>query len=106
MKDIINKILESKKDLCPETQNEFETDYAYQSYAIPTTKKFKYGFLTFNADGEFYSVTTFNKDSEYAETFAEEYGLDCEELFNLKVGETIEDYSHGSQYAFVIIRIW
>ena len=106
MKDIINKILESKKDLCPEVQNEFETDYAYQSYAIPTTKKFKYGFLTFDGDNEFYSVTTFNEDSEYAETFAEEYGLDCEELFDLKVGESITDESHGPNYVFAIIRIW
>lgn len=105
MKNITNKILESKQEICPEVQNEFGKDYAYQSYTT-SKPKFKYGFLTFDKDQEFYSVSTFNEDSEFAEEFASDYNLDLEELFDLKIGETIWDESHGDNYVYSIMRIW
>ena len=105
MKDLKNKINESKQNLCPEVQNEFEKDYAYQSFTT-SKPKFKYGFLTFDKDNEFYSVSAFNEDSEWAETFADEYGLDLEELLDLRVGDSLGDESHGPNYVYAIIRIW
>ena len=105
MKDLISKILESKNEICPEVQNEFEKDYAYQSYTTTKTK-YDYGFLTFDVNDAFYSVTGVNKDSEYLETLASEYNLDVEELLDLKVGESISDESHGDNYIYSIIRIW
>ena len=105
MKDIITSINESKQDLCPEVQNEFDKDYAYQSFST-SKPKFKYGFLMFDGDNEFYSVVAFNKDSEYAESIANDYNLDVEDLTSLKVGEAITDESHGPNYVYAITRIW
>ena len=105
MKDIKNKIFESKQNLCPEVQNEFDKDYAYQSFHIGNSK-YKYGFLSFDKNNKFYSVTAFNEDSEYAENFADEFNLDLDELLELKIGESISDESHGPNYIFSIIRIW
>lgn len=105
MKDLVSIISEAKNELCPEVQNEFNKDYAYQSYTV-SKSKFDYGFLTFDVNDAFYSVTGVNKDSEYLETFAGEYNLDVEELLDLKVGESISDESHGDNYIYSIIRIW
>ena len=106
MKDIITSINESKQDLCPEIQNEFEKDYAYQTFKIDKSDKYQFGFLTYDKDNEIYIVVALNKDSEYAESFAGDYNLDTEDLFDLKVGESIADESHGPNYVYAITRIW
>jgi len=96
----------AKEDLCPEVQNEFANDYAYQTFHIEKIEKFKYGFLTYDKDNEFYSVTALNEDSEFVEEFCNSYDIDGEELFDLKVGEVLGDDSHGPNYIYRIIRIW
>ncbi len=102
MKNITDKIFEAKQDLCPEVQNEFEKDYAYQSFAIKNSK-YQYGFLTYNKDQEFYSVTALNKDCEYAWDFAFQYHQQPEDLFDLEIGESIADKNKNE---YVITRIW
>ena len=105
MKTIKEYINEGQQDLCPEVQNEFGMDYAYQSFAIKKNK-YDYGFLVYDKENEFFSVAAMNNDSEYIDTFAGEYNLDADELFDLKVGETLGDNSHGDNYVFTIVRIW
>lgn len=107
MKDITNKIFEASQRLVSEVQNEYGKDYAYQTFNYKDgQKKYKFGFLVFNNESEFYAITAFNEDSEDAESFVEQYNIDLEELLELKVGETIGDTSHGSNYVFAITRIW
>lgn len=107
MKDITNKIFEAKQSLVSEVQNEYGKDYAYQTFNYSDgKKKYDYGFLAFDNDNEFYSVTAFNKDSEDAEGFADDFNLDLDELQELNVGDTIGDASHGPNYVFAITRIW
>jgi len=105
MKDLISIITESRKEICPEVQNEFENDYAYQSYTT-TKSKFDYGFLTFDANQEFYSVVGVNENSEFIDSLCNDFNLDAEELLDLKVGESISDKSHGDNYNYSILRIW
>lgn len=107
MKGLSNKIFEAKQGLVSEVQNEYGKDYAYQSFKFDAGKnKYDYGFLAFDNDNEFYSVTAFNKDSEDAEGFADEFNLGLDELQELNVGDTIGDTSHGPNYVFAITRIW
>ena len=107
MKGINEYLDESKQELVSEVQSEYGDDYAYQTFAYGEgQKKFEYGFLTYNHDEEFFSVTAFNEDSEEAESFADQNDISVEELLDLKVGESYEDQAHGSQYALVITRIW
>ena len=107
MKAINEYLDESKQALVSEVQNEYGKDYAYQTFAYNEgQKKFEYGFLTYNNDEEFFSVTAFNEDSEEAEEFAEQNDVSVEELLDLNVGESYEDNGHGPQYVLVITRIW
>ena len=107
MKNITNKIFEANQGLVSEVQNEYDKDYAYQTFNYSNgEKKYDYGFFAFNKDNEYCSVTAFNKDSENAEEFADEFNLNLDELQELQVGETIGDTSHGPDYVFAITRIW
>ena len=107
MKDITNKIFEAKQSLVSEVQNEYGKDYAYQTFNYSDgEKKYDYGFLAFDKDNGFYSVTAFNKDSEDAAEFADGFNLDLDELQECGVGDTIGDASHGPNYVFAITRIW
>lgn len=107
MKDIKHKIFEAHQSLVSEVQNEYDKDYAYQTFNYSDgQKKYDYGFLVFNNDQEFFSVTAFNKNSEEAEEFAGECDIDLEELMDLKVGQSYDDNGHGPQYVVVITRIW
>lgn len=107
MKNITNKIFEANQRLVSEVQNEFDKDYAYQTFKYSDgQKKYKYGFLVFDCEQEFYSITAFNEDSEDAENFATQYDRDLEELEELEIGDSLEDHTHGDNYIYIITRIW
>lgn len=107
MKNITNKIFEAKQSLVAEVQNEYDKDYAYQTFNYSDgEKKYDYGFLAYDKDNEYFSVTAFNKDSERAAEFADEFNLDLDELQEFEVGDTLGDESHGPNYVFAITRIW
>jgi hypothetical protein len=107
MKDITNKIFEAKQSLVSEVQNEYDKDYAYQTFVYDNgQKKYDYGFLVFDCEREFYSITAFNEDSERGEEFATEYDRDLEELEELEIGDSLEDHTHGDNYIYIITRIW
>lgn len=104
MKGINEYLDESKQALVSEVQNEYDKDYAYQTFVYDAgQKKFEYGFLTYNKDQEFYSVTALNKDCEFAWDFAFQYHQQPEDLFDLEIGESIADKNKNE---YVITRIW
>ena len=106
MKDIISKINESKIcGLFSEVQNEIDKKGEYHTYSIEDgKKKFKKGFLTFNEDGEFFTVTAFNSVKEFAEMLGtDEDGY--HKYDNVKVGGCIE-WGDTDGTTTQILRIW
>ena len=69
MKDLKNKINEGKCcRLFSEVQNESSTNAEYHTFNISDgQKKFKKGFLTFNEDGDFFTITAFNNSKDLAD---------------------------------------
>ena len=69
MKDLKNKINEGKYcRLFSEVQNESNTNAEYHTFNISDgQKKFKKGFLTFNEDGDFFTITAFNNSKDLAD---------------------------------------
>ena len=100
MKDIVNKINESKNNLLSEIQNESSTNAEYHTYNFENAKKkFKKGFFYVSQDEEFMGFHAFNNIKEYTE----ENGLDPKNyspLESVKIGEFKE--IENMKY----IRIW
>lgn len=92
-------------DLLVEIQNEVDKDGEYHTYSFEDgKKKFKKGFLTFNEDGEFVSITAFNT----AEDFANMLGADKDaykQYENVKIGGCI-DWGENDGSTSQILRIW
>lgn len=106
MKDIITKINESKDcNLFTEVQNEINKKGEYHTYTIEDgQKKFKKGFLTFNKDGDFFTVTAFNSVKEFAEMLGADEDA-YKQYDNAKVGECI-DLGEQDGSTSQILRIW
>ena len=106
MKDIISKINESKIcGLFSEVQNEIDKKGEYHTYSIEDgKKKFKKGFLTFNEDGEFFTVTAFNSVKEFAEMLGTDEDV-YHKYDNVKVGGCIE-WGDTDGTTTQILRIW
>ena len=69
MKDIKNFIINESKieSLLSEVQTETDKNAEYHTYNFENAKKkFKKGFLTFNEDGEFITLTCFNTSKDLA----------------------------------------
>ena len=106
MKDLIRIINEGKFcRLFSETQNEVDKNGEYHTYTITDgKKKFKKGFLTFNNEGEFFTITAFNSAKEFAEMMnADEDAY--KQYDNVKVGGCI-DWGEQDGTTSQILRIW
>ena len=92
-------------DLLVEIQNEIDKDGEYHTYEIEDgKKKFKKGFITFNQDQEYVTITAFNS----AEDFAKMLGADedfYEHYEDIKVGGCIE-WGEKDGTTTNIMRIW
>ena len=91
-------------DLYNEVQNEIDKDGEYHTYSIENgKKKFKKGFISFSAPGEYFVIQGFNKAEDYADCL----GVDSDsfdEYDKLDVGEsTTIDSGDGPEE---VIRIW
>ena len=106
MKDIINKINEGKYcRLFSEIQNEIDKKGEYHTYSIEDgQKKFKKGFLTFNKDGEFFTITAFNSAKEFAEMLNTDEDA-YEQYENVKIGSCV-DFKDNDGTISKILRIW
>lgn len=106
MKDLISKINEGKYcRLFSEIQNEVNKNGEYHTYSIEDgKKKFKKGFLTFNEDGDFFTVTAFNSAKEFAEMLNADEDV-YDKYDNVDVGDCIE-WSDTDGTTTKILRIW
>lgn len=90
MKDIITKIQEGKSEsIALVEQFETGTNAAYSSLVISDAYRYKKLFFTFNEDGEFVTITAFNKAEDLAELIGTESDM-YKEYDSLKVGESID----------------
>lgn len=95
----------SSNDLFNEVQNEINKYGEYHTYSIEDgKKKFKKGFLTFNKDNEFFTITTFNNAKDFAEML-DAYEDEYDSYENINVGECI-DYEEHDGSTSQILRIW
>ena len=87
MKDIVNKINEGKYcRLFSEVQNEVGKNAEYHTFnIIDGQKKFKKGFLTFNEDGDFFTITAFNNPKDLAELIGADEDT-YKQYDNIKIG--------------------
>ena len=106
MKNIVNKILESRTSgLISECQNVIEKTGEYHTYSWDDgEKKFKKGFLLSNINDSFMCVMGYNNIDEF-----ENDVMGCEpgtyaELDILKVGDTTELTERGAEGVYT--RIW
>lgn len=106
MKNIINKINEGKYcRLFSEIQTETGKNGEYHTFNIKDgQKKFKKGFLTFNEDGEFFTITAFNNAKDFAEMLGSDEDA-YNEYENIKVGGCIE-WGENDGTTSQILRIW
>lgn len=107
MKTLLNKIYESSShnNLYSEVQNEIDKNGEYHTYSIENgQKKFKRGFLTFNEDGDFFTVTAFNSAKEFAEMMNVDEDA-YKQYDNVKVGGCI-DWGEQDGSTTQILRIW
>ena len=106
MKDIISKINEGKDcSLFSEVQNDTTKNGEYHTYNIGDgQKKFKKGFLTFNKDGEFFTITAFNSAKEFAEMLGADEDA-YKQYDNVKVGGCM-DWGENDGSTSQILRIW
>lgn len=106
MKDILSKINEGKYcRLFSEVQNEIEKNGEYHTFDISDgQKKFKKGFLTFNKDGNFFTITAFNNVKEFAEMLGADEDV-YHKYDNVKVGGCIE-WGDTDGTTTQILRIW
>lgn len=89
-----------KNPLIIEIQNDFNKDYAYETYVNGGgANDYEYGFFIFDKENEFYSFTAFNKND--LENVEEELQIDSEQLLGLQVG-TMASGKPNSR----IIRLW
>jgi len=92
-------------DLSVEIQNEVDKDGEYHTYNFKDgKKKFKKGFLTFNKDNEFFTITAFNNAKDFAEML-DAYEDEYDSYENINVGECI-DYEEHDGSTSQILRIW
>lgn len=106
MKDLKTMIVESKvESLLSEVQNESDKNAEYHTFDFTNgQKKFKKGFLTFNEDGEFITLTCFNTSKDFEELIGTEEGL-YKEYDEIKVGEcSTLNSNDGSKDQ--VLRIW
>ena len=106
MKNIVNKINEGKYcRLFSEVQNESDTNAEYHTFNISDgQKKFKKGFLTFNEDGNFFTITAFNNSKDLAKMIgADEDTYKSYDDFKVGVSGSVEE-NDGSETQ--VIRIW
>jgi len=86
MKNIVNKINESKNNLLSEIQNESSANAEYHTYNFENAKKkFKKGFLTFNESGEFITLTCYNTYKDLAELIGADEDT-YKQYDNIKIG--------------------
>ena len=106
MKDLVKRINEGKNwRLYSETQNEVDKNGEYHTYTITDgKKKFKKGFLTFNDEGEFFTITAFNTAKEFAEMLGADEDT-YNQYNNIKVGGCIE-WGDTDGTTTQILRIW
>jgi len=96
---------EKHSELWSETQNEIEPDAAYRTYNYSDgLKKYKKGFITFNQDNEFATITAFNDVKDLIDLLGANKE-DYEEYNEIEIGEVGEIYDNRSN-AIKIIRIW
>lgn len=92
-------------NLYVEIQNEIDKNGEYHTYSFKDgQKKFKKGFLTFNEDNEFFTITTFNNAKDFAEML-DAYEDEYDSYENINVGECI-DYEEHDGSTSQILRIW
>jgi hypothetical protein len=106
MKDIKLKINEGKYcRLFSEIQNEVDKRGEYHTFTITDgQKKFKKGFLTFNENSEFFTVTAFNSAKEFAEMLGADEDA-YKQYDNVKVGSCIK-WGDPDGSISKILRIW
>ena len=105
MKDIIHTINEGKyRSLFSEVQNEVGKGGEYHTYEISNgKKKFKKGFLAFNKDNDFFTVTAFNTAKEFSDALGFENTYD--EYENINIGDCIKCKDNDGTISNVL-RIW
>lgn len=106
MKDLKDKLFESKaEDLLSEVQNETGDKAEYHTFDFKNgKKKFKKGFLTFNEDGEFITLTCFNTSKDLADLIgADEDIYKAYDDVNIGECDNIKD-NDGTETQ--IMRIW
>ena len=102
-----NKTSKTSKnnDLFIEVQNEIDKNGEYHSYIFEDgQKKFKKGFLTFNKDNGFFTITAFNSAKDFAEMM-DAYEDEYDQYENVKVGGCIDWGEHDGSTS-QILRIW
>jgi len=87
MKNIVNKINEGKYcRLFSEVQNDVTKMGEYHTFDISDgQKKFKKGFLTFNEDGNFFTITAFNNSKDFAKMIGADEDT-YKQYDNIKIG--------------------
>ncbi len=100
MKDITTKILEGKSGIYNEIQNEIDTNAAYHTLDISTGKsKYKFGYMSFNEEGEFIGIIGFNTSDDFQELLnAPENKWEDLDSLNITDFITIDDE--------LFVRIW
>ena len=106
MKSLKDKLFESKvNDLLSEIQNEEGDKAEYHTFSFKNAqKKFKKGFLTFNEDGEFITLTCFNTSKDFADLIGSDEDT-YKEYDNIEIGEykTVDDNDSTKTQ---VLRIW
>lgn len=92
-------------DLLVEIQNDVDKDGEYHTYSFDDgKKKFKKGFLTFNEDLGFLTITAFNTAEDFANIVGA-YKDAYKQYENIKVGGCI-DWGENDGSTTQILRIW
>ena len=106
MKDIKTLINEGKaSELFSEVQNEEEKNAEYHTFNISKgKKKFKKGFLTFNEENEFFTITAFNDLDDLVDMLGGNKE-DYEEYDEIEIGEAGESNDNDNTIS-QILRIW
>lgn len=94
----------SSNDLFNEVQNEINKYGEYHTYSIEDgKKKFKKGFISFNANEEYFCITGYNDSMDFCDSLGWDGDL-FEEYEKLDIGESDTiDTGNGSEN---VIRIW
>ena len=99
-----DNIFEKCSDLFDEIQNEKSEEGEYHTFNIKGYKKYNKGFLTFNKNGEFFTITAFNSAKEFADMMNADEDT-YKQYDNVKVGGCI-DLGEQDGSISQILRIW